>query len=96
MTVLRARNLGKQYRRRWALADLTLDLPAGQVTGLVGPNGAGKSTLLNLAAGAIPPTSGTIEVCGGTPGGDPEQLAKVGFVAQGAPVYPTLTVAGTT
>ncbi|MEU7853474.1 ABC transporter ATP-binding protein [Nonomuraea sp. NPDC049141] len=90
--VLRARALGKKYRRRWALTDCTLEIPAGHVTGLVGPNGAGKSTLLNLAAGMLTPTAGTIEVCGGRPGSGPAQLAKVGFVAQDTPTYAGLTV----
>ena len=49
--VIEASGLGKRYRRRWALADCTLAVPAGRVTGLVGPNGAGKTTLLQLAAG---------------------------------------------
>jgi ABC-2 type transport system ATP-binding protein len=92
VTVLSARGLGKKYKRRWALTGCTLDVPAGHVTGLVGPNGAGKSTLLGLAAGMLAPSSGTIEVCGGVPGSGPAQLAKVGFVAQNAPVYANLTV----
>ncbi|GAB3877408.1 ABC transporter ATP-binding protein [Kibdelosporangium lantanae] len=92
-TVLGAHGLGKRYRQRWALTDCTLDVPAGHVTGLVGPNGAGKSTLLNLAVGMMAPTAGTIEVCGGRPGSGPEQLAKVGFVAQETPTYRGLTVA---
>jgi ABC-2 type transport system ATP-binding protein len=91
--VLRAKALGKRYRRRWALSQCTLDVPAGRVVGLVGPNGAGKTTLLSLAAGLLAPTSGTIEVCGGRPGHGPAQLARVGFVAQDAPVYARLTVA---
>jgi ABC-2 type transport system ATP-binding protein len=92
-TALRARGLGKKYGRRWALTDCTLDVPAGRVVGLVGPNGAGKSTLLNLAVGMMPPDSGSIEVLGGRPGAGTTQLAKVGFVAQDAPIYPGLTVA---
>jgi ABC-2 type transport system ATP-binding protein len=91
--VLRTRGLGKRYRRRWALSDCTLDIPAGHVTGLVGPNGAGKTTLLSLAAGMLTPSSGTIEVCGGRPADGPGQLAKVGFVAQETPLYPGLSVA---
>ncbi|HMH91669.1 MAG TPA: ABC transporter ATP-binding protein, partial [Streptosporangiaceae bacterium] len=91
--VLSARGLGKRYRRRWALTDCTLTIPAGYVVGLVGPNGAGKTTMLNLAVGLLPPTTGTIEVLGGRPAGGPDQLARVGFVAQATPVYAGLSVA---
>jgi ABC-2 type transport system ATP-binding protein len=90
--VLRAEGLGKRYGRLWALADCTLDVPAGRVVGLVGPNGAGKTTLLNLTVGMLTPTSGTIEVLGGRPGASPAQLARVGFVAQSAPTYAGLSV----
>ena len=92
-TVLRTDGLGKKYRRRWALTDCTLDVPAGKVVGLVGPNGAGKTTLLNLAVGMLAPTAGTIEVLGGRPADGPEQLSRVGFVAQDTPTYAGLTVA---
>jgi ABC-2 type transport system ATP-binding protein len=91
--VVAARGLGKQYRRRWALRDCTLEIPTGRVTGLVGPNGAGKTTLLSLAVGLLRPTVGTIEVCGGRPAADSDQLAKVGFVAQDTPTYAGLSVA---
>jgi ABC-2 type transport system ATP-binding protein len=79
---IEADGLGKRYGRRWALADCTLGVPAGQVVGLAGPNGAGKTTLLELAVGLLRPTAGTIRV--------PE---RVGFVAQAAPVYRSLSVA---
>jgi len=91
--VVEARGLGKRYHRVWALADCTLSIPAGHVVGLVGPNGAGKTTLLSLAAGLLAPTTGTIEVLGGRPGAGPAQLARVGFLAQDAPVYAGLSVA---
>jgi ABC-2 type transport system ATP-binding protein len=92
--VIEAAGLGKRYGQRWALADCTLAVPAGRVTGLVGPNGAGKSTLLQLAAGLLTPTSGTVTVLGERPGSSPAQLARVGFVAQDAPVYRGLSIAG--
>lgn len=91
--ILEARALGMQYRRRRALTDCTLSIPPGHVVGLVGPNGAGKSTLLKLACGILRPTSGSISVLGGTPGSGAGQLARVGFLAQDAPVYPGLSIA---
>ncbi len=92
-TAVGTEHLGKRYGKRVALEDCTLRIPTGRVTGVVGPNGAGKSTLLGLAAGLTTPTSGTIETLGATPAGSPEHLARVGFVAQDAPVYATLSVA---
>lgn len=91
--VVETAGVGKRYRGLWALTDCTLSIPAGHVVGLVGPNGAGKSTLLNLAAGMLAPTAGTIEVLGGQPAAGPAQLARVGYLAQGAPVYAGLSVA---
>ena len=88
-----AQGLGKQYQRKWALADCTLTVPAGHVVGLVGPNGAGKTTLLGLATGMLAPSTGTIEVLGGRPGSGRAQLARVGYLAQGAPLYAGLSVA---
>jgi ABC-2 type transport system ATP-binding protein len=91
--VIEAEGLGKRYRKQWALTDCTLSIPAGHVAGLVGLNGAGKTTLLNLATGMLAPTAGTIEVLGGRPAAGPEQLARVGYLAQDAPVYAGLSVA---
>lgn len=91
--VIHTNGLSKRYRRRLALDDCTLSVPAGRIVGLVGPNGAGKSTLLGLVCGMIAPTGGSIEVLGRRPATGAEQLARVGFVAQDAPVYPRLTVA---
>jgi ABC-2 type transport system ATP-binding protein len=91
--VIETRGLSKRYHRLWALDDCTLSIPAGHVVGLVGPNGAGKTTLLNLAVGMLAPTSGTIEVLGDRPAAGPAQLARVGYLAQQAPVYAGLSVA---
>jgi ABC-2 type transport system ATP-binding protein len=92
--VIQAEGLGKRYRRTWALRDCTLAIPAGRVAGLVGPNGAGKTTLLRLAVGLLRPACGTISVLGQDPAAGPEQLARVGFVAQDTPVYARMSVAG--
>jgi len=91
--VIEAQGLGKRYRRLWALSDCTLSVPAGHVVGLVGPNGAGKTTLLSIATGMLEPTTGTIEVLGARPAAGQAQLARVGYLAQNAPVYAELSVA---
>lgn len=90
--VLDAQGLGKRYGRRWALNDCDLQIPSGHVVGLVGPNGAGKTTLLHLAVGLLAPSAGSIEVLGRPPAADPEQLARVGFVAQDTPTYARLSI----
>lgn len=94
MSVLEAAGLTKRYRRVRALNDCSLSLPEGSVVALVGPNGAGKSTLLNLAVGLRRPTAGTIRVLDGKVPGSPAALAGTGFVAQDAPLYTDLSVAG--
>jgi ABC-2 type transport system ATP-binding protein len=85
--------LGKRYGRRSALSDCTFELPAGRVAGLVGPNGAGKTTLLHLAVGLVEPSEGSISVFGEEVAATAAQLARVGFVAQEMPLYPSMTVA---
>jgi ABC-2 type transport system ATP-binding protein len=93
MNVIECAELGKRYRRSWALRDCTLEIPAGHVVALVGPNGAGKTTLLNLAVGLATPTTGAVTVLGGTPAGSPDALDRIAFVAQDAPLYKNLPVA---
>src|SRR5437764_1351335 len=90
-----AQGLGKRFRREWGLRGLTLEIPSGAIVGLAGPNGAGKSTLLALATGLLAPTEGTISVLGRDPLRSAGVLAKVGYVAQGAPLYRSFSVAET-
>jgi ABC-2 type transport system ATP-binding protein len=90
---IEADNLGKRYGQKWALSECTLAIPAGKVVGLVGPNGAGKTTLLQLAVGLLQPSAGSISVLDERPGVTPDQLARVGFVAQDTPTYAGLSIA---
>ncbi len=53
------------YGKVQALCDVTLDLPAGQMIGLIGPDGVGKSTLMGLIAGAKKLQAGRVETLGG-------------------------------
>ncbi|WP_188194757.1 ABC transporter ATP-binding protein [Nonomuraea sp. SYSU D8015] len=88
MNALETSGLGKRYRRRWALREATIELPAGARAALVGPNGAGKSTLLNLVTGLLAPTSGSVRIFG-----RPLEMPKVAFVAQDKPLYRRWSVA---
>ncbi len=90
--VIEAAGLGKRYGQNWALSECSLAIPSGKVVGLVGPNGAGKTTFLHLAVGLLQPTSGSMSVLGARPGASPAQLARIGFVAQDAPVYAGMSV----
>jgi ABC-2 type transport system ATP-binding protein len=90
---LEAQGLGKRFRREWALRECSLTVPEGAIVGLAGANAAGKSTLLALATGLLEPSEGSISVLGRDPLRDPGVLADVGFVAQGAPLYRSFTVA---
>jgi len=79
------------------LADVSLDVPAGQFLAIAGPSGSGKSTLLGLIAGLDRPTAGRIEVAGVPISTlDEDALARfrldhVGYVFQSFHLFPTLT-----
>ena len=66
MTVIRLEDVTKSYQTGAppALADVNLDVAAGEVVAVMGPSGSGKSTLLNLVAGLDKPTAGTVTVAG--------------------------------
>ncbi|MFF6926401.1 MULTISPECIES: ABC transporter ATP-binding protein [Streptomyces] len=91
---LEARDLGKRYRRGWALRDCSFRIPAGRICGLVGPNGAGKSTLLGLATRQVRPSTGGLQVFG-VPVDDPGVLPKIAFLGQDKPLFKRFTVAET-
>jgi ABC-2 type transport system ATP-binding protein len=62
--VLRTINLGKQYKSRWAVQGVNLEIHRGDVFGFLGPNGAGKSTTIRMILSLIQPTSGSVEIFG--------------------------------
>jgi len=63
--------LTKLYGEVVAVDGLSFSVQPGEVMGLVGPNGAGKTTTLRCLAGIIPPTRGSIRICGHDLVGDP-------------------------
>ncbi len=58
------RQLRKLFGKRVAVEGLDLDVPAGEIFGLLGHNGAGKSTTIGMLLGQVWPTSGEVNVCG--------------------------------
>ena len=60
MSLLQVKNLKKSYGGVAAVADVSFDLPAGQLLALLGPNGAGKTTCFNMVNGQLRPDSGSI------------------------------------
>ncbi len=61
-TLLSVRNLTMRFGGLTAIDDLSLEVPAGRITGIIGPNGAGKTTLFNCLTGFYKPTTGTLRL----------------------------------
>jgi osmoprotectant transport system ATP-binding protein len=80
---------------RYAVRDVSLRVPAGQMLVLLGGSGCGKTTTLKMINRLIEPTSGRIEVNGqDVRAADPVQLRRgIGYVFQGIGLFPHMTVA---
>ena len=96
--VLRADRLSKQFPRKKgspleALQEISLQVQAGEIAGLVGPDGAGKTTLLRLAAGLLRPSAGSISVLGLDCATQPIEIqSRIGYMPQSFGLYQDLTV----
>jgi ABC-2 type transport system ATP-binding protein len=77
---------------RVVLPNLSLQVPRGQVVGLLGPSGCGKTTLMRALVGVQVVESGTVQVLG-LPAGHPDLRRSVGYVTQAPSVYADLSVA---
>ncbi len=95
--VARLDAVSHHYAASTALDEVTLDIPAGKVVGLIGPDGVGKSTLLGLIAGVREGQTGTLTVLGENirdPQTRPALGARIAYMPQGLGrnLYPTLSV----
>ena len=87
--MLKARGLEHSYGSLETISCLDLEIGEGGVVGLVGPSGCGKSTLLELIAGLREPTSGVLEVGGGT--SPAERLGSCAYMPQRDLLFPWLS-----
>ena len=62
--MIQLRGVSKQFGKRWAVRELDLSLPRGEIFGLLGHNGAGKSTAIGMMLGQVWPTTGELRICG--------------------------------
>jgi ABC-2 type transport system ATP-binding protein len=87
--------LTKRFGGFTAVDAVSFNVARGEVLGFLGPNGAGKSTTMRMLASFITPTAGTARICGHDVQSHAVQARRqLGFLPEGAPTYPDMTVAG--
>ncbi|MFO7937491.1 MAG: ABC transporter ATP-binding protein [Kiritimatiellia bacterium] len=92
--MLNVSDLKKNFGPIQAVKGISFSVEKGEVLGFLGPNGAGKSTSMRMITGFIPPTSGTVSICGHDIIEDPVAAKKcIGYLPENAPAYQNMTVA---
>jgi ABC-2 type transport system ATP-binding protein len=87
-----ARNLTKKYKGKAAVDNVSFDIPAGRIVGLIGPNGSGKTTTLKAALG-LADFEGDLRVLGRDPRTERDELMQdVCFIADVAVLPRWITV----
>jgi ABC-2 type transport system ATP-binding protein len=90
--VIQLKHLNKKFGERLAVNDLSLQVPRGEIYGLLGHNGAGKSTAIGMMLGQVWPTSGEVHVCGHDVTANRKQaLQKVGAIFESPAFYDYLS-----
>jgi len=90
--VIKAEKLTKKYGTTFAVDNLNLEVPPGEIFGFLGPNGAGKTTTVKLFTGLARPTSGKALVGGYDVLLNPIEAKRlIGYIPDEPYVYPKLT-----
>ncbi len=91
--VVSVSGLTKRFGDTVAVDGLSMEIPRGEIFGLVGPDGAGKSSTLRMLAGILRPDAGTLHVLGQDLIADPEAAkGEVGYMPQSVGLYGELSV----
>jgi len=90
---IRAVGLTKRFGPFLAVDDVSFEVPAGSIFGLLGANGAGKSTTIRMLCGLLASSAGTAEVAGIDINENPEGVKRrIGYMSQRFSLYDDLTV----
>ena len=81
-----------RYGDEPALENVTFEIDAGEVVGLLGPSGCGKTTTVQAIAGHVSPTGGQVRLRGQDVTEDPPETRDVGIVFQESTLFPHMTV----
>ncbi|PSJ44310.1 copper ABC transporter ATP-binding protein [Zobellella endophytica] len=93
MSIIRLRQVSKQFADKKALRQVSLAVSSGEVLGLLGHNGAGKTTSIKLILGLLRPDEGEVRVMGQDPARDTfrKQRRHIGFLQENVSFYDQLT-----
>ncbi len=80
--------LVKIYGKQKAVNNISFEAKSGEIVGFLGPNGAGKSTTMKIATGYLPPTEGSVQVCGYEVSKNSMQVRRnIGYLPEHNPLY---------
>ena len=88
-----AQNLVRRYGSVTAVDDVSFNIGASQVVGLLGHNGSGKTTIMKMLAGFLEPTDGWIEIDGLKIADHPRAVqSRIGYLPENCPLWPDMSV----
>jgi ABC-2 type transport system ATP-binding protein len=85
---IQVKNLTKHYGLQKAVNNISFSIQKGEIVGFLGPNGAGKSTTMKIATGYLPPSEGSVMVCGQDVASNPLDVKRhIGYLPEHNPLY---------